>query len=102
MHTGVHFGESNPHKTNRFLPVLHVVIVKLHAVDGTDSSFVADAPSAASGISGQTLHQFLAGNLVRLTWVRLRPPPEQRYPFQEVCSIFVCPNTGMADSVKDC
>ena len=52
MHTGVHFGESDPHKTNRFIPVLHVVIVRLHAVDRTDSSFIADAPSAANGISG--------------------------------------------------
>ena len=37
-----------------------------------------------------TLHLPLAGNLVRLTWIRLHQPQEQRYPFLTVHAVFSC------------
>ena len=36
------------------------------------------------------LHLYLAGNSGRLTWVRLQPPQEQRYPFLTVRAVFLC------------
>ena len=36
------------------------------------------------------LHSSLAGNLGRLTWVRLQQPQEQRYPFLTVGVVFLC------------
>ena len=46
------------------------------------------------------LHLSLAGNLGRLTWVRLLQPQEQRYPFLPMCAVFLCVNSITANVCK--